>query len=71
MSVEDRGRDADAPTQMTPLAWRDILWRAWKEFSADQILNVSAGVAFFGLLALFPGMAAFVSLYGLIGDVAD
>ena len=32
-------------------------------------MNVAAGVAFFGVLALFPGMAAFVSLYGLFADV--
>ena len=65
-----RGRHADSPRQIPPRGWRDILWRAWKEFNDDQILNVAAGVAFFGVLALFPGMAAFVSLYGLFADVA-
>ena len=29
---------------------------------------VSAGVTFFLLLALFPALAAFVSLYGLVAD---
>jgi membrane protein len=66
-----RGRHAHSPEQIPARGWRDILWRSWKEFSADQIMNVSAGVAFFGLLAMFPGMAAFVSLYGLFGDVGD
>ena len=66
-----RGRHATSPEQIPARGWRDILWRAWKEFNADQIMNVSAGVAFFGVLAMFPAMAAFVSLYGLFGDVAE
>lgn len=66
-----RGRHAASPEQIPVRGWRDILWRAWKEFGADQIMNVSAGVAFFGILALFPAMAAFVSLYGLFGDIGE
>jgi membrane protein len=66
-----RGREAEAPEDIPPRGWRDILWRAWKEFNEDQILNVAATVAFFGVLALFPGMAAFVSLYGLFADVGE
>jgi membrane protein len=66
-----RGRSAASPREIPPLGWRDILWRTWKEFNEDQLLNVAAGVAFFGVLALFPGMAAFVSLYGLFADVGE
>lgn len=66
-----RGREANRPAEIPPRGWRDILWRAWKEFNEDKITNVAAGVAFFGVLALFPGMAAFVSLYGLFADVGD
>lgn len=32
---------------------------------------VAAGVTFYSLLAIFPGLAAFVSLYGLFSDVRD
>jgi membrane protein len=66
-----RGRQATAPERIPARGWRDILWRAWKEFGEDRILGVSAGVAFFAVLALFPGMAAFVSLYGLFADVGE
>ncbi len=66
-----RGREATRPEQIPPRGWRDIFWRAWTEFNNDQIMNVAAGVAFFGVLALFPGMAAFVSLYGLFADVGE
>lgn len=66
---QGRGRHADSPGEIPAAGWRDILWRAWKEFNADKVLNVAAGVAFFGVLAIFPGMAAFVSMYGLFGDI--
>jgi membrane protein len=38
--------------------------------SADRILSTSGGVAFFALLAVFPGVAAIVSLYGLFADAS-
>lgn len=66
-----RGRDAEAPHDIPPRGWKDILLRTWQEFNADQIPRVAGGVTFFGLLALFPGMAAFVAFYGLFADVHD
>jgi membrane protein len=38
--------------------------------SEDRILSTSGGVAFFALLAVFPGIAAIVSLYGLFADAS-
>ena len=66
-----RGRDAGSPLEMTPRGWRDVLSRTWSQFNEDQIAAVAGGVTFFGLLAMFPAMAAFVSLYGLFADVAQ
>jgi membrane protein len=34
----------------------------------DRILAVAAGVTFYGLLALFPAIAALVAIYGLFAD---
>jgi membrane protein len=51
---------------------RDIAGLAWKasgKFNQDNIPIVSAGVTFFTLLAVFPGIGAFVALYGLLADV--
>ena len=64
-----RGRAAKTPEQIPLRGWKDILWRTWSEFGQDNIPQVAGGVAFFGLLAVFPAMAAFVSLYGLFFDV--
>jgi membrane protein len=49
--------------------WRRVLIGTWKEFGQDQIPAVAAGATFYCLLALFPALAAFVSLYGLFADV--
>ena len=65
-----RGRMATHPGQIPLRGWRDIFWRAWTEFNRDNIPQVAGGVTFFGLLAVFPAMAAFVSLYGLFFDPA-
>jgi len=63
-----RGREANTPAQIPPRGWRDILWRVLWSISVDRILSTSGGVAFFALLAVFPGIAAIVSLYGLFDD---
>ena len=70
----DRGRDADRPSEIPPLGWKDIVWRLWEEFNKDRVLLIAAGASFYLLLALFPALAAFVSLYGFVADpvtVAD
>ena len=66
-----RGRFARSPQQIPKRGWKDILLRAKAEFSEDQVPLIAAGVTFYTLLALFPGLAAFVGLYGLFADVAD
>lgn len=53
---------------MPRAGWRDILWRVWEEQGGDNVSIVAAGVAFFGFLAIFPGLAALVSIYGLVAD---
>jgi membrane protein len=65
-----RGREANTPEQIPPRGWGDILWRVFWSISADRILSTSGGVAFFALLAVFPGVAAIVSMYGLFADVS-
>lgn len=65
----ERGRHAEKPTQIPAKGWKDICWRAFKEFREDQVTTVSQSIAFSGMLALFPALAAFVSIYGLFADV--
>ena len=65
-----RGREADSPEQIPPRGWNDIFWRVLWSVSEDRILSTSGGVAFFALLAIFPGIGAAVSLYGLFADTS-
>ena len=63
-----RGRLADTPSEIPAQGWTDILWRVWAGFNEDRILLIAAGTTFYLLLALFPALAAFVSLYGFVAD---
>lgn len=63
-----RGRNAHFPSQITRHGWRDILWRTWTEANEDRLMLIAAGTTYYLLLALFPALAAFVSLYGLFAD---
>jgi len=65
------GREAGRPRDIPLRGWKDILIRTWKEFGEDQIPLIAAGCTFYTLLALFPGITAFVALYGLFADVGD
>ncbi|GJD51180.1 hypothetical protein OPKNFCMD_3932 [Methylobacterium crusticola] len=66
----DRGRKASTPTEIPGKGWKDVLYRVYLEFQKDRVLSVAAGVTFYTLLALFPAIAALVSLYGLFTDPA-
>jgi Virulence factor BrkB len=64
----DRGRDAASPVEVPPKGWKDVAVRIYHGISEDRIIAISAGVTFFTLLALFPGIAGLISLYGMVAD---
>ena len=64
----DRGRHADSPAEIPARGWKDIAYRIYQGISEDRIIAIAAGVTFFVLLALFPGIAGLISLYGLFAD---
>ena len=63
-----RGRYADTPSEIPRRGWKEIGWRVWAELGRDRVTLVAAGVTFYILLALFPALAAFVSIYGFVAD---
>jgi membrane protein len=63
-----QGREAPAPWKMPLAGWKDVLLRTGKEASSDNVGLVSAGVSFYGFLALLPLMGAVVLSYGLLAD---
>ena len=56
----------DAPAS----GWWDVARRVKDDVAANNVSMIAAGAAFFGLLALFPALAAAVALYGLFTDPA-
>ena len=66
-----RGREADHPSEISAPGWRDILLRVKEQIGTDNISMIAAGVAFYGLLAVFPALTALVSIWGLIADPAQ
>jgi len=65
---DGRGRSAAKPSDIPIPGWRDIVLRVYEGISEDCILANAAAVTFYALLALFPGIAALVSIYGLFAD---
>jgi len=66
-----RGRLARRPLEIPHKGWGDIAWRAAMGYFGDRVGFVAGGVTFFMLLALFPTLGAFVTIYGLFADPAD
>jgi len=54
------GRFAEGPSEIPAIGWKDILLRVYNGVSENRILANAAGVTYYALLALFPGIAALV-----------
>lgn len=65
------GRHADRPGEIPKAGWIDIARRMWDDISRYEVSVISAGIAFNEFFALFPALAAGISLYGLIADPAQ
>src|ERR1700720_2387447 len=63
-------RSAETPSQIPARGWNEILLRDYYSILKNRILLVAAGVTFYSLLAIFPGIAALISIYGLFADPA-
>lgn len=64
----DRGRNASRPREIPRKGWWDILVRIKDEQSKDNLTIISAGMAFYAFLSVFPALAAGVSIYALAAD---
>lgn len=73
--TDDKPRLAEGGGSSPPrLNWHTIKHvgvRVKQELSSDNLSIVSAGCAFYAVLALFPAMAAIVSVYGLAFNPAE
>ncbi|QEE47899.1 YihY/virulence factor BrkB family protein [Rhizobium sp. WL3] len=65
---DERGRDARSPGDIPVRGLWDVSLRLLSRLTSDRVTLAAAGVSFYVMLSLFPGLAALVSLYGLIAD---
>ena len=61
-----RGRNAETPVQIPLTGWKDIAFRLKDEIASDRVGLIAAGIAFYGLLALFPAITALIAISGLL-----
>ena len=61
-----RGRNAETPSDISFKGLKDVGFRLKDEIAKDHVGLISAGVAFYALLALFPAITALVALAGLV-----
>jgi membrane protein len=65
------GASAGKPTEVPAKGWWQITRRGLKEFSADQMSLIAAGVAFYAFLALVPTLIAAMLIYGLVTSPSE
>ncbi len=65
-STSTAGRNADSPGDIPASGWKGILKRVKVELKNDHVSLLGAGVAFKLLLALFPGLIAVITIWGLV-----
>jgi membrane protein len=64
-------RDTTMPVDTPSAGWKAVVIAVKDRTGRDNVSLVAAGVAFYLFLAVFPAIAAMVSLYGLIYDPVD
>ena len=61
-----RGRDASHPLAIPRRGLIDVAMRMKQGLLEDNLMLIAAGVAFYGILAIFPAITALMSVAGLI-----
>jgi membrane protein len=64
----DDPRKPDELSEIAGPSWLYVLRKTAREFITDQCPDLAASLTYYGVLAVFPALLAFVSLVGLFGD---
>src|SRR4051794_4333854 len=67
----DRGRGARKPSEIPKRGWLDIAIRVKNEVAKDNVSLIASGLALYALLAVFPALAAAVSIYGIFASPGE
>ena len=63
-----KGRPPGQATTKARRAWMEIARLFYSAIGQHRVVSIAGGVTFFVLLAMFPAIAALVSVYGLFSD---
>jgi membrane protein len=63
-------QDLDSPTDLPKESLKDVLKRARVEFRNDHLTDLAAGLTYYAVLSVVPGLIVLVSLLGLMGPDA-
>ncbi|MFG3686624.1 YihY/virulence factor BrkB family protein [Micromonospora sp. NPDC047740] len=60
----------ERPTALPGTGWQAALRRTVREFQQDNLTDRAAALTYYGVLSIFPGMLALISVVGLLGPGA-
>ncbi len=61
---------ANTPSALPARAWWPVVKNVVVHINDDRVMAEAASVTYYSLLAIFPALAALISLYGLVADPA-
>ena len=64
-------KNIKSPKKIKASGWKKILIKVKDRIGENNLTRVSAGVAFYAFLAIFPALVALLSIYGLAVDPAQ
>ncbi|MEU2611110.1 YihY/virulence factor BrkB family protein [Micromonospora sp. NPDC007271] len=64
------GPAPESPSQLPGVGWKAALKRTVREFQADNLTDRAAALTYYGVLSIFPGLLALISVVGLLGKDA-
>jgi membrane protein len=70
MQGQKRGDPPEGPTDLERPSWIALLKRAFKGYKKDNLSDWAAALTYYGVLSIFPMLAALVGILGFIGPSA-
>ena len=61
----------DSPGEIKKRSWKYVFIKTAREFSADECTDIAAALTFYSVLAIFPGLVAVFSIFGLLAGSGE
>src|SRR5690242_11079714 len=65
-----QGNAPGGPTDLEATSWKAVLKRTFRGYKKDNLSDWAAALTYYGVLSVFPMLAALVGLLGFIGPSA-